>query len=182
MLISRAVSGITCALVFPIVASQFSLERPIGSPRSAPERAITNDEVRHDSSAPLISLSTSEPEDLDLAPIQTPSPSPTPPDMTSPPGAKAVEQTRQGKRPSAEVAANFDGLGVGFKGPQGTAVLRNPSDNSVAVGPDHIFQIVNTRMAVFSKKGKKFEATGEALYGPVQTRTVFKGFGGACEN
>ncbi len=101
--------------------------------------------------------------------------------MTSPPGAKPVEQTAQGNRPSAAIVANFDGLGVGFKGPQGTAILRNPSDNSLAVGRDHIFQIVNTRMAIFSKKGKQFKTTGEVVYGPVRTNTIFKGFGGACE-
>src|SRR5213075_3298198 len=100
----------------------------------------------------------------------------------SPPGAKAVEQTAEGNRPSATVVANFDGLGAGFRGPQGTAILRNPSDNSLAVGPDHIFQIVNTRVAIFSKKGKQFPRTGEVLYGPVRTNTVFKGFAGACES
>jgi len=101
--------------------------------------------------------------------------------MTSPAGAAAVEQKSQGTRPPATVAASFDGLGVGFKGPQGTAFLRNPSDNSLAVGPDHIFQIVNVRMAIYSKKGKRFNETGKVLYGPVATNTVFKGFGGACE-
>jgi len=69
---------------------------------------------------------------------------------------------------------SFDGLGVGFDGPQGTASLRNPSDNSLAVGPNHVVQIVNTRMAVFTK-------TGTPLYGPVPTNNVFRGFGGACE-
>src|SRR6185295_15323409 len=59
--------------------------------------------------------------------------------------------------------------------------LRNPSDNSLAVGKDHIFQIVNTRMAIFSKQGKLFKETGKPLYGPVATNTVFKGFGGMCE-
>src|SRR5262249_31985830 len=75
----------------------------------------------------------------------------------------------------------FDGLGAGFEGPQGTASLRNPSDNSIAVGPDHIVQIVNTRMAIFSKKGRRFPATGRVLYGPVPTNNVFRGFGGSCE-
>src|SRR5262249_10299350 len=65
----------------------------------------------------------------------------------------AVEQTEPGKGPPAEIVASFDGLGDGFKGPQGTATLRNPSDNSLAVGPDHIVQIVNSKMAVFTKKG-----------------------------
>ena len=59
---------------------------------------------------------------------------------------------------------------------------RNPSDNSLAVGPDHIVQIVNSRMAIFTKKGKRFDATARVLYGPVVTNTLFKGFGGACEN
>jgi hypothetical protein len=101
--------------------------------------------------------------------------------MTSPPGAAAVEQRSQGSLPGAELVASFDGLGAGFQGPQGTATLRNPSDNTLAVGPNHIFQIVNTRMAIFTKKGKLFDTTGKALYGPVPTSTLFKGFGGACE-
>jgi hypothetical protein len=101
--------------------------------------------------------------------------------MKSPPGAAAVEQRSQGSLPGAALVASFDGLGVGFEGPQGAAALRNPSDNSLAVGPDHIMQTVNTRMAIFTKKGKRFEATGKVLYGPVPTNTVFKGFGGACE-
>ena len=77
--------------------------------------------------------------------------------------------------------ASFDGLGESFTGPQGSAVLRNPSDNTLAVGPDHIVQIVNTRMAIFTKKGSKFETTGKVLYGPVETRNVFKGFADAGE-
>jgi hypothetical protein len=104
-----------------------------------------------------------------------------PPVMTSPPGAAAVEQRSQGAQPGAALVASFDGLGVGFEGPQGAATLRNPSDNSLAVGPDHIMQTVNTRMAIFTKKGKRFDTTGKVLYGPVPTNTVFKGFGGVCE-
>ena len=93
----------------------------------------------------------------------------------------AVEQTSHGTRPSAQLAESFDGLGFGFEGPQGKANLRNPSDNTIAVGADHIVQIVNSRMAVFSKKGKRFDSTGKILYGPVVTNAVFAGFGGQCE-
>jgi hypothetical protein len=105
---------------------------------------------------------------------QSPAAPITPPVMTSPPGAAAVEQRSQGTRPGAELIASFDGLGVGFEGPQGTATLRNPSDNSLAVGPNHVMQTVNTRLAIFDKQGK-------AIYGPAPNNTVFKGFGGACE-
>ncbi|HLJ94376.1 MAG TPA: hypothetical protein VKU02_14415, partial [Gemmataceae bacterium] len=89
----------------------------------------------------------------------------------------AVEQVDQGTKESLELVSSFDGLGIGFKGPQGTATLRNPSDNSLAVGPDHIVQTVNSRMAIFTKKGKKYPTTGQVLYGPVDTGNAFKGFG-----
>jgi len=103
------------------------------------------------------------------------------PRMTTPPGSADVEQTTFGAKPPATLVASFDGLGVGFTGPQGTANLRNPSDNTLAVGPNHIVQIVNTRMAIFTKKGTLYDTTGMVLYGPGETRNVFKGFGGGCE-
>jgi hypothetical protein len=88
-----------------------------------------------------------------------------------------VEQTTQGTKAAPEIVASFDGLGEGFAGPQGAAPFRNPSDNSLAVGPDHIVQTVNSRMAIFTKKGARFDTTGKVLYGPVNTGNVFKGFG-----
>ena len=113
---------------------------------------------------------------------QPPPPAPiVPPVITIPAGSGAVEQTTPGTRPAAALVVSFDGLGVGFEGPQGTATARNPSDNSLAVGPDHIVQTVNSRMAIFSKKGATYDTTGKALYGPVNTNNVFRGFGGTCE-
>jgi len=93
----------------------------------------------------------------------------------------SIEQTTFGKKPAATLVSSFDGLGVGFEGPQGTAFLRNPSDNSLAVGLDHIVQIVNSRMAIFTKSGEKYKESGKVLYGPVETKNVFRGFGGPCE-
>ena len=101
--------------------------------------------------------------------------------MIKPAGA-AVEQTLLGSKTAIVLTSSFDGLGESFVGPQGTATLRNPSDNSLAVGLDHIVQIVNARMAIFSKKGKTFSESGTTLYGPVETRNVFRGFGGPCES
>jgi hypothetical protein len=110
-----------------------------------------------------------------LPQAQQPAPPPiVPPVITVPDGASRVEQTTHGTRPAATVVQRFDGLGVGFEGPHGTANLRNPSDNTLAVGPNHVVQIVNTRMAIFTKQGK-------ILYGPVETKNVFRGFGGQCE-
>lgn len=111
-------------------------------------------------------------------------PEPIPPPVPAPtldPAGIAVEQTSQGTRAAAIDIASFDGLGAGFEGPQGTTNFRNPSDNSLAVGPDHIVQTVNTRLAIYSKKGKKYDKTGTVLYGPVPTKSVWAGFGGVCE-
>ncbi len=111
---------------------------------------------------------------------EEPIPPPTPPPTLSPDGI-AVEQTIQGTRPAAPLLESFDGLGSGFEGPQGTTNFGNPSDNSLAVGPDHIVQTVNSRIAVYSKKGKKYDKSGTVLYGAVTTKSVWAGFGGVCE-
>jgi hypothetical protein len=92
-----------------------------------------------------------------------------------------AEQHENGDGPSPAIVASFDGLGIGFDGPQGPGRSGNPSDNSLAVGPDHIVQIVNSRMAIFTKKGAKYDTTGRVLYGSVATNNVFRGFGGDCE-
>jgi hypothetical protein len=85
-----------------------------------------------------------------------------------------VEQRAQGSRPPPELVVSFDGLGFGLDGPQGPSNGRNPSDNSLAVGPDHVIQTVNSRLAIFDKRGT-------VLYGSVPTNTLFAGFGGTCE-
>ncbi len=92
-----------------------------------------------------------------------------------------VEQTREGPRPPLEAHASFDGLGIGFTGAPSPQPLRNPSDNALAVGPHHVFQIVNSRYAVFSKKGARYDATGSVLLGSAATNTIFQGLGGQCE-
>src|SRR5215472_16624322 len=107
-------------------------------------------------------------------------PPPTPPPAVSPEGI-AVEQTSQGTRPAVPLLESFDGLGAGFAGPQGKINARNPSDNSLAIGPDHIVQIVNSRIAIYSKKSKKYDKSGKVLYGAVATKSVWAGFGGVCE-
>ena len=96
------------------------------------------------------------------------------------PAGARVEQRQQGTRPAARILESFNGLGVGFAGPN-SPVLRNPSDNSLAVGPDHTVQTVNSRLAIYTKKGTKYDTTGAVLYGAVATNMVFSGFGGACE-
>jgi hypothetical protein len=148
----RLFSNVSIAIF--LVALVFALGQPGGLQSASVGRTVTvHTAAARDVSPPLTVA----------APVQVTSAS--------------VEQTQQGTKGALEIVASFDGLGDGFKGPQGTGTFRNPSDNSLAVGPDHIVQVVNSKMAVFSKKGKRFDATGQVLYGPVNTGNVFKGFG-----
>jgi hypothetical protein len=98
-----------------------------------------------------------------------------PPPIPPPPPAPeigaagaAVEQTVQGKRAAIAPLVSFDGLGEG-----GAGGGRGGIDISLAVGPNHIVQILNGNTAVFSKSGK-------LLYGPVPNNTVFADFGVRC--
>jgi hypothetical protein len=106
----------------------------------------------------------------------------TPAVTLTPRPAASVEQRFIGNGPAPQLVESFDGLGTGFTGPQGRAVVRNPSDNSLAVGRDHIVQTVNSRVAIFTRHGSRFDSTGRVLYGPVPTNTLFRGAGGACES
>jgi hypothetical protein len=99
----------------------------------------------------------------------------------------AVEQTAQGKRGAILPTDSFDGLGDGFTGrvypgaaSESGGGGRGGIDISLAVGPDHVVEILNGNMAVFSKQGKKYPASGKLLYGPVPNNTVFSGFGVRC--
>jgi len=98
-----------------------------------------------------------------------------PPSLAS---SAAAEQTAPGLRPALPLIASFDGLGAGLFA--GANPPRNPSDNSLAVGPNHIFQIVNSQLAIFTKKGARYETTGRPLLGPVETHTLFAGQGEVC--
>lgn len=146
---------------------------------------IVNPAVRSDRSAPLSSLPAlwkppspqGRPHHTQPAAEAAPPPAPQ-----IPPAAAAIEQTTQGAEPAAPQVAGFDGLGVGFSGPQGNYEARNPSDNSLAVGPDHIVQIVNSRVAIYTRKGRRYGTTGQVLFGAVVTNTLFAGFGGPCEH
>ena len=92
-----------------------------------------------------------------------------------------VEQRAPGSRPPLNAVASFDGLGVGFPGPMPSPPARNPSDNALAVGPNHVFQIVNSRYAIFTKEGTRYDATGKVLIGSAPTNSIFSGVGGQCE-
>jgi len=149
-------------------------------PAQQPQATVTPD-AHHDLSAALSTLKLPPPSPQPARPATNPanppahtSPDAPPPPATHSPLTAAVEQTHPGTRPPATLVVSFAGLGASFPGQQ-PAPGRNPSDNSLAVGPSHVVQIVNSRMAVFTRKG-------EVVFGSVVTNTLFAGFGGPCED
>ena len=91
----------------------------------------------------------------------------------SPPDG-AVQGSASGAAPAA--GSGVDGVGQGFSGPQGTFTVDSaPPDTNGAVGATQYVQLVNTAFAVFDKTSK------QVVYGPVQTNTLWSGFGGPCE-
>ena len=83
------------------------------------------------------------------------------------------------RSPSSSIATtlgnNFDGLGHGFVGPQGSFTVNFvPPDPNGAVGATQFVEWVNTSLAVFDK------TTGNVLYGPAAGSTLWTGFGAPC--
>src|SRR5204862_3542409 len=79
---------------------------------------------------------------------------------------RAKNTSSRSRRPATpSPIANFDGI---------TANGSAPPDTQGAAGTTQYFQMANSRIAVYSK-------TGSTLYGPVNTNTLWSGFGGGCQ-
>jgi len=187
LLTAIIITALAVIILSPIHTGQRSDTRDDETPHGIIRAVIVSNAVAHDVSQSLASMAIARDKNKALlnetgmsGNDMDKTESAIPPDAaTTPLTSTSIEQTEHGTKPPPEIVASFEGLGEGFKGPQGTARFRNPSDNSLAVGPDHIIQTVNSRTAIFTKKGSKFGKTGEVLYGPVPTNNVFKGFGDA---
>src|SRR5947209_1286674 len=130
--------------------------------------------VHHDTSPPLRSI----------APSHTPShnyPAKPVPQRGLTSGKAAPQALAHAARASTALTIpstsnNIEGVGQGFSGPQGSFTVNSaPPDTVGAVGPNNYVQMVNTDFAVFNK-------TGTVLHGPVQTNTLWSGFGGLCQS
>ncbi|WIG59096.1 MAG: Na-Ca exchanger/integrin-beta4 [Ktedonobacterales bacterium] len=94
---------------------------------------------------------------------------------------KSYLQTHIGTLAAPTASNNFDGVGNGFSGPNGTfTVASAPPDTNGAVGPQDYVQTVNTDFAVFNKDASR-GAVGSVRYGPVAINTLWSGFGGLCQ-
>src|SRR5437763_223539 len=147
-----------------------------GSALAAPRsRGTVLRAERHDISAPLTLLAAAPPEDEDEE-IEK-GPRPVPHEMqTAAPSRDPVLQDSVAPLLLPRTAATFDGIGSGFLGASSRAfdVKGVPPDPQGDVGPQHVIQIVNASIAIFAKDGRP-------LIGPLATRTLFAGLGGACE-
>ncbi len=132
-------------------------------------------DARHDTSPPLrtIIAPTSDFKPNTAKPVGLPRVLPEGPVQVDP-----VIQTGATRVPfvATNPGLNFDGVGNGFSGPNGTFVLNAaPPDTVGAVGKSQYVQWVNASFAVFDK------ATGAAVLGPMLGNSIWAGFGGSCQ-
>ncbi len=96
-------------------------------------------------------------------------------------GLKAPAQGHVRALAAPSPSNNFDGVGNGFTGPNGTFTVNSaPPDTNGSVGPQDYVQTVNTDFAVFNKDPSR-GAIGSVRYGPVAINTLWSGFGGLCQ-
>ena len=144
----------------------------------APQNGVVvHHAVKHDVSPPLISIKpvhhAAKGKEMDL---QTPRIA-----QGAPNGIQDTVQNTSIAPSTPSPSNNFDGVGNGFTGPQGTfTVNAAPPDTNGAVGPQDFVQIVNTDFAIFNKDPAR-GAVGSVRFGPVQINTLWSGFGGLCQ-
>ncbi len=92
------------------------------------------------------------------------------------PFSPTVVQSSTANKPlfSAAPGLSFEGLGLGTAG---YTVLGAPPDTTLAVGPNHVVQWVNSHLAIYNKAGSPLLPAP----GFVTGNTLWSGFGGVCE-
>src|SRR5258708_1505107 len=140
-------------------------------------QVTVNHAVKHDVSPPLRSIT----------PVHTPAAKQRPllhtPALPVGTPNRLADTVQHASPPRAAPSPsnNFDGVGNGFTGPQGTFTVNSaPPDTNGAVGLQDYVQIVNTDYAVFNKDPAR-GAVGTVRFGPVQINTLWSGFGGLCQ-
>src|SRR5262245_30257700 len=91
----------------------------------------------------------------------------------------------------AALGTSFEGVGEGFTGPTGPFTFppcpgcgTAPADAFIAVGPQHVFQVVHPIQEATATTGfgalAIFNKGGTPIFGPVELTSLFSGFGGPC--
>src|SRR5437763_6460300 len=156
------------AVALPASSPGYAASASPGGATSTGQAAAAGASVHNDTSAPLRTL-----PDTGMAtgftgrhaPFRLPRPAAPAPAAPTATSAASIPATTQ----------NFDGVGQGFTGPQGTfSVQAAPPDTNGAAGPKNFVEIANTSFAVFDK-------TGGVQLGPKAVNTLWSGFGGLCQ-
>ncbi len=133
---------------------------------------VVQQDVKHDVSPPLRDI-IAPPNDSKIRHEKPLGRIPLPPSSGQ---ADPVIQSSVGPKVAVTSGSNFDGVGVGFTGPNGSfAPNAAPPDTNGTVGATQYVQWVNESFAVFDK------ATGSVLMGPTAGNALWQGFGGGCQ-
>ncbi len=139
-----------------------------------PSAGASPGDVHHDVSPPLRDLVPAPTPQSGKKKVKEPKKGPPIPAQSLTPDP--VVQSTPASAAAPALGLGFEGIGEGFSGPAGTfAVDSAPPDPNATVGPNNVVEIVNESFAVFDK-------SGNPVYGPVPTNTLWSGFGGGCQS
>ena len=166
----------SAVVAFPLVSAA-SPTRPGINQRQKP---IVNKSIKNDLSIPL-RLMAGHPSTGGVGEAEDDFPAMKPVRQGRPNHLDPHVQSSIGSVAAPATSSNFDGVGNGFSGPQGTFTVSSaPPDTNGAVGPQDYVQTVNSDFAVFNKDPGR-GAVGSVRYGPVAINTLWSGFGGLCQ-
>ena len=150
--------------IFAFLVCCLALTGALAMAQDAQSKTIVTYPSGHAVSQPLRELPI---DVLGLGDMEAPEPKPIPLSSrgaVNPATSDPVLQKEVRPNVSATKGIDFDGIGA-----QGFA----PSDVNLAIGPNHIVQTVNVRLAVYNK-------SGALLSGPTNFTTFFAPVGGNC--
>ena len=146
---------------------------PAQAAASAASHVQVASAVHYDVSPPLASLQPKLP--AAVAPHAIPQRALSSKGLTTAPADPGLQSSNPAAA-APSTSTSFDGVGVGFTGPQGSFTPNAaPPDPNGAVGATQYVQWVNESFAVFNK------STGAVVKGPITGNTLWTGFGGPCE-
>ena len=137
----------SAVVAFPLVSAA-SPTRPGINQRQKP---IVNKSIKNDLSIPL-RLMAGHPSTGGVGEAEDDFPAMRPVRQGRPNHLDPHVQSSIGSVAAPATSSNFDGVGNGFSGPQGTFTVSSaPPDTNGAVGPQDYVQTVNSDFAVFNK-------------------------------
>ena len=155
--------------LLPLVVTSLLVTGAAAAQAQGPLHPVVAFATRSDTTAPLRALPPIPPRPEVLGQIFETRPAKLLPHREGSAGPSGPDPVLQSAAPEAYAPA-LEGSFEGINNVNGVL----PPDTNGDVGPNHYVQIVNLSFAIWDKFGAK-------LYGPVDTNTLWQGFGGPCE-